>query len=156
MRVVVIAGTRHRGWSRVVDHGGLIASIIEPRKEYYKQELNVSSISCDVGFGKAVKEYCEENGIKFFEFVVYFNGPRERHEFTAAYMSRHAALVDVGDEFHVTVSQTRKSTIEDLVERVKRSGKTYALYNEQNEVVEYYDAEAQSNEQSSKETEGDA
>lgn len=142
MRTVVVVGSRHRGWTRDVDHPALIEAIIAPRKEYYGSELSVSSIGCDMGFGKAVKEYCEENGVKFFEFVVYFNGPRSKEEFRAAYLSRHAALLFVGDEFHITISGTRKSDVEDLVERVRASGKSYALYDEENKVVEMFDAEA--------------
>lgn len=142
MRTVVVVGSRHRGWTRDVDHQALIESIIGPRKEYYGNTLSVSSIGCDMGFGKAVKEYCEENGVKFFEFVVYFNGPRSKEEFRAAYLSRHAALLFVGDEFHITISGTRRSDVEDLVEQVRASGKSYALYDEENNVVEMHDAEA--------------
>lgn len=141
-RTVVIVGARHRGWSREVNHQALIESIIAPRKEFYGQTLSVSSIGCDVGFGKATKEYCEEQGVKFFEFVVYFNGPRSKEEYTYAYLARHAALMEVGDEFHITVSQTRQSTVEDLVERVRASGKLYVLYDELNNVLEFYDPEA--------------
>lgn len=142
MRTVVVVGTRHRGWSREVDHNELIDAIIRPRKEYYGDALSITSIGCDMGFGKAVKEYCEENGVKFFEFVVYFNGPRSKEEFAAAYLSRHAALLFAGDEFHITVSATRRSAVEHLVEQVRASGKSYALYNEANNVVEMFDAEA--------------
>jgi hypothetical protein len=140
MRTVVIVGSRHRGWTRQIDHISLIQAIIDPRKDYYREGLSVASIGCDIGFGKAVKEYCEENGIKFFEFVVYFNGPREKAEYTQAYQARHAALLDVGDEFHITVSKTRRSAVEDLVTRVQGSSKTYVLYDEDNTVLEMYDA----------------
>ena len=144
MHSVAIVGSRHRGWGkRAVDHTILIDSILQSRKEYYKDALNVSSLYCDRCFGKAVKDYCEEQGIKFFEFVVYFNGPREKHEYTAAYLGRHAALLEVCDEFHIAVSDTRSSTIEDLVQRVIASGKSYVLYNDNNEAIEFYDASAQ-------------
>ena len=142
MWTVAVVGARHRGWSREVNHSDLISMIIQPRKEYYKEGLSISSIGCDVGFGKAVKEHCEENGIKFFEFVVYFNGPRQREEYAKAYIARHASLLEVADEFHITVTGTRHAIIEDLVERVRTSGKMYCLYNEQNEVIEYYDPTA--------------
>ncbi len=140
MRTVVIVGSRHRGWTQQIDHTGLIQEIIDPRKAYYRDSLSVASIGCDIGFGKAIKEYCEENGVKFFEFVVYFNGPREKLEYKKAYQARHAALLDVGDEFHITVSKTRRSDVEDLVARVQMSGKTYVLYDEDNVVIELYDA----------------
>lgn len=153
MRTVVLVGSRHRGWSRDVNHIGLIETVLKPRQEYWQHELSVSSIGCDVGFGKAVKEYCEEFGIKFFEFVVYFNGPREKAEYTAAYSARHAALLDVGDEFHITVSNTRKSSVEDLVLRVQQSGKSYALYDEDNNVVEMFDGEASNEKEAQTETE---
>lgn len=147
MRTVVVVGSRHRGWTRDVDHLALIEAIIGPRKEYYGTTLSVSSIGCDMGFGKVVKEYCEENGVKFFEFVVYFNGPREKEEYTAAYLARHAALLYVGDEFHITVSNTRRSAVEDLVTRVRESGKSYALYDEENKVVEMFDTEVSNGKQ---------
>lgn len=136
MYVVAIVGSRHRGWTRGVDHQGLIEQVLSPRREYYGEQLNVVSIGCDVGFGKAVKEYCEETGIKFFEIVVYFNGPRSKDEYARAYNSRHAALIDCADEFHITVSSTRSTNVEDLIERVRSTSKPYAAYNEQNEVVE--------------------
>lgn len=137
MYIIAVVGSRHRGWTRAIDHDGLIGDILQPRKEFYGEGLTVASIGCDVGFGKSVKAYCEEHGIKFFEFVVYFNGPRPREEYTAAYVARHAALLDCAHEFHITVSSTRRANVEDLVERVRASGKPYALYNEENVVIEY-------------------
>lgn len=136
MYVVAIVGSRHRGWTRGVDHQGLIEQILAPRIAYYGDQLNVVSIGCDVGFGKAVKEHCEETGIKFFEVVVYFNGPRSKEEYARAYNSRHAALIDCADEFHVTVSSTRSTNVEDLIDRIRTTSKPYAAYDENNVVLE--------------------
>jgi hypothetical protein len=95
-------------------------------------------MGCDLGFGRDVKVYCEEHGIKFAEFVVYFNGPREKDEYASYYNVRHAALVDIGDEFHIAVTQSRMSSVEDLASRVKSTGKPYCLYDEDNKVIEYH------------------
>lgn len=141
MFTVVIVGPRHRGWSRSVNNGGLIRSVLLERKEYYGSDLNVASISCDVGFGADLKAYCEEAGVKMIEFVIYFNGPREKEEYSQAYLARHAALVEIGNEFHLAVSNSRRSTVEDLVSRVKASGKPYFIYDEDNVLMESKDAQ---------------
>lgn len=143
MHTVVIVGARHRGWKRSVDNLAIIKGVIEGRQKQlgaHAHELNVASMSCDAGFGKDLRIYCEEEGIKFCEFVVYFNGPRERDEYNRAYRARHAALVEIGDEFFIAVLNSRKSTVEDLVDRVRNSGKTYVLYDDGNNIIEYYDA----------------
>lgn len=110
--------------------------MLAERKVYYGDDLTVISISCDTSFGRDVKVYCEERGIKFIEFVVYFNGPREKDEYMAAYVARHASLLEIGDEFHIAVSQNRQALVEDLVQRVKSSQKPFALYSDKNEVID--------------------
>ena len=143
MHTVVLVGARHRGWKRSVDNMAIIKGVLEERRKQlgeHAHELNVASMSCDAGFGKDLRVYCEEEGVKFCEFVVYFNGPRDRAEYNRAYRARHAALVDIGDEFFIAVLNSRKSTVEDLVERVRDSGKTYVLYDDTNNIIEYRDA----------------
>jgi hypothetical protein len=135
---VVFVGPRHRGWAKnaSVDNSSTIDSVLAPRKEYYGNDLNVISISCDVGFGKDLKAYCEERGIKFLEFVVYFNGPRSKPEYAAAYNARHASLLEIGEEFHVITSRNRQSNVEDIIDRLRLTKKPYAIYNEETEVIE--------------------
>jgi hypothetical protein len=138
VRTIVFVGPRHRGWAKAsVDNSSTIDTVLNPRKDYYKEDLNVVSISCDVGFGRDLKIYCEERGIKFLEFVVYFNGPRSKPEYSAAYHARHAALVEIGDEFHIITSKNRASNVEDIIERVKQLSKPYVVYNENGETIEF-------------------
>lgn len=136
MHTVVLVASRHRGWNKPADNISLITSLLSERSAYYGADLTVASIGCDHGFGKDVKDYCEEHGIKFVEYVVYFNGPRDKSEYEAAYKARHAALLDIGVEFHMLVSNNRRTTVEDLVERVQRSAHDYAIYDESNHVIE--------------------
>lgn len=136
----MFVGPRHRGWAKgvSVDNSALIDAVLRPRQEFYHEDLNVVSISCDVGFGKDLKIYCEEHGIKFLEFVVYFNGPRLRSEYSAAYSARHAALLEIGHEYHMVTTKNRQSNVEDIIERVKQRTPlaSYCVYGEQGEVLE--------------------
>ena len=141
---LVFIGNRHLGYNR--KHAEfcaiMIDKIISSYVERYNSLLNISSISCDTAFGKGIRDYCEEHGIKFAEFVVYFNGPRDKTEYEKAYKARHAALVDMGEEF-VVVNSSRQMTLLDLMYRVRLSKKPYTFYNDKGTIVEQVCASTQ-------------
>lgn len=135
----ILVGNRHLGSNprSVAMCDTIVSSILTDLMTKHGVGLNVLSISCDTAFGKSVRVFCEENGIKFAEFVVYFNGPRERDEYDRTYKARHAALLDAGDVFHIVNNPKQVTTIRDLLERVKEANKPYYLYNEKGTVIEF-------------------
>lgn len=136
MRCAVIVSSRHRGWHEDT-HKEWIARLITDRLEAYRGELTVTSIGCDTGFGKAVKTYCEEEGVKFFEFVVYFNGPRSRQEYAACYRARYASLLEVGHEYYFFTTKSGQTHLDELIERVRASGRPYYIFDKDYNLIEF-------------------
>lgn len=137
MRTVVVIGSRHRSWKEKGSHEEFIGHLIQDRVKAHGGALTVTSLGCDMGFGKAVKVYCEEEGVKFFEFVVYFNGPRPRDEYADCYRARHAALLEIGSEYYMFTTTEGQTHLDDLLERVRSSGKPYYMFDKNYVLIEY-------------------
>ena len=139
MKTIVIVGWRSKGWRHPGSEDpctGVVRYIIEDlQQSAMLEQVRVCSIGTDSGIGAVVKASCTTFGVPFFEYKVQFQGGSQE-EYLSGYVARHAALLEVGDEFHIFVSGSRKSIIENLVERVKRSDCSYRLYNERGEVIE--------------------
>jgi hypothetical protein len=134
MKIVAIVGSRHRVPKVASDNIALISQILLP---LISEPITVLSLGCDQGFGKDVKDFCNEQGISFAESIVWFNGPRSQAEFNHLFLSRNAAIAWAATEFHLVVSAKRNTHVEDLLARVKELGKPFTVYNEKNEIVEY-------------------
>lgn len=137
MRTAVVIGSRHRSWKGKGAPDSFIGNLIQDRVKVHGGALTVTSLGCDMGFGKAVKVYCEEEGVKFFEFVVYFNGPRPRDEYASCYRARHAALLELGDEYYMFTTTEGQTHLDDLLDRVRASGKPYYMFDKDYNLIEF-------------------
>lgn len=146
MRRVVIVGARHRGWNPKRSYATQVASQADElfvrnmldnfRKTY--GEFAIISIGCDITFGKMVQSTCEDAGVPFIEVRI----KRTKHVPKAIYeilhIARHGALMELGEEFHVFVTNKRISNVEDLVQRLElnpRERRLYRIYDEDLEVI---------------------
>ncbi len=137
MKTAVIVGSRHRSWRETATHVEFIAHLIQDRLRAHGSQLTVTSLGCDMGFGKAVKVYCEEEGVKFFEFVVYFNGPRPKEEYATCYRARHASLTEIGHEYYMFTTHEGQTQLDDLLDRVREVGKPYYIFDKDYNLIEY-------------------
>lgn len=145
MRRIVIVGSRHRGWQdglpALLQRGSqedreTVDRMLAEFQRRYPLGFCVLSLGCDVGFGRMVKELCEARQVGMMETMVQFNPHLPKPFFELLHLSRHAALQDIGQEFHIFVTKARISNIEDLVGRLRNSQLPYYVYSETNEVVE--------------------
>lgn len=121
MHVVAVIGSRHIKVNRL-----WVATLIQDRVATYGSELTVTSLGCNWGFGRDVKDYCKETGVKFCEFLVYIGDTRPKEEYAKLQTARHAALMEVVDEFYIATPGTEHTA--DLVRRVTTSNKTYFIF----------------------------
>jgi hypothetical protein len=130
---VVLVGARS-GRSEMADTA-LVNEIVDRCKEKYSN-LIIIVASCDKGVGKIVKtRNVDPHFPGKFEFDMielqlkhYFQYERSRSEFTANWIALNGVLVELGDEFHLLTEDYPKGAMADLVRRIKREGRPYALY----------------------------
>jgi len=139
LRTVVIVGWRSKAWKHPEPDDPCSVTVRDLIEEMQQSamldQVRVCSIGSDSGIGAVVKATCATYGVPFFEFKVWFQGG-DQDSYISAYVARHASLIEVGDVFHIFVSDSRKSIIENLVERVKSSVHPYKLYGENGQVLE--------------------
>jgi len=143
---LVIVGSRHRGWkdnTPVRDQTGsetdrtFIEELLRRRHAECPDGILVLSIGCDAGFGFMVRDIATALGIPFVEYFSKFTGHIPKIQYEFIHLGRHAALVDVGEEFHVFITQSRFSNIEDLVVRLALDKLDAKIYDEEcNEIDE--------------------
>lgn len=114
----------------------MMEEMLRTFRQRYPSGFCVLAMGCDCGFGRMVKEVCDESGVGMMEVLVQFNRHLPRAQYELLHLSRHAALVDMGQEFHLFVTRKRISHIEDLVVRLRRSPLPYFVYDEANALVE--------------------
>jgi hypothetical protein len=145
MRRIALVGSRHRGWQDGVagvlqrgspEDGAMVRHMLQEFRQRYPQGFYLLTIGCDAGFGRMVKEACEAEKVGLMEAITQFNSHMPKPHFELLHLARHAALLDVAQEFHIFVTRSRISNIEDLVSRLKGGRVPYFLYNERCEVVE--------------------
>lgn len=145
IRRVVIAGSRHRGWVEGVPYieqtgkpedGEFLNALLDRLVAQYGENLAILSIGCDLGIGQQVRALCNDRKIHFVEITTKFSFSVPKPFYELIYLCRHAALLDVGEEFHIFVSRSRFSNIEDLVQRLQGSEASYAVYDEDNKLIE--------------------
>jgi hypothetical protein len=113
----------------------LVNEIIDMCKEKYSN-LVIVVASCDKGVGKIVKTRNVDPHVPGkFEFDMielqlkhYFQYERSRSEFTANWMALNGLLVELGDEFHLLTEDYPRGSMADLVRRIKKEGRPYAIY----------------------------
>lgn len=143
MRRVAIAGSRHRGWkdklpadlqeANEVD-AALIRGILLSCKTHFP-EFYVLTIGADLGFGRSVRRIAAEEGVGVAEIIVRMNDRVPRMDFELIYLSRHAALVDLADEFYLFVTDARVSQLEDLIQRLEEDDRPVTIYGEDGSVI---------------------
>lgn len=139
MYKVVIAGSRHRGWQEGIPHNlqegsaadkELVRALLQRLQDAHGNQLLVLSVGCDTGFGRMVRNLAEEKQLSFAEVGMRINERVPREQYVLLWLARHAALVDIGQEYHIFVVDSRFSHIEDLVTRAEQSGCPTTIYSE--------------------------
>jgi hypothetical protein len=142
MKRVVIAAARHRG---VGPHDGeallrdetIVERIItEAVARYTQAGFFVLGLGADLGLNKAIAEVAGRCGISYVQILFSFclRWPLLDQELLG--MARHAALVELGTEFHLFVTRARASQIEDLLQRLEGiPSLPYTLYGEEGAIV---------------------
>lgn len=125
----------------------LIDQMLVDLQARYPMGFCILSMGCDIGFGRMVKECCEKRSVGMMEAMVQFNSHLPKHHFELLHLSRHAALIDVGQEFHIFVTRARISNIEDLVGKLRYCRLPFKVYGELNQIVESWEAPVLSPEQ---------
>lgn len=112
----------------------LAASVAEYGPDFWVISLDLAS-----SVGVELKNLCQEMNISVAEYSVRLHrGMGSCGSMGLFYRARHASLVDIGDVYHIFGSLKRAADIEDLVERLKKSEKPYAVYGLEGDIVEAY------------------
>ena len=132
---VVIVGDRLREGNQE-DDMELVNGLIDSLKKKYA-DFQVITASCDRGIGKYLRNRCgprvegERSGeVDFTEVVmkIYLRHP-SKQALNERWRARNAALVELGEEFHLCPMQYGRSTTTwDLIKRVRKAGLPYAVY----------------------------
>lgn len=134
---VVIAGARHM--FPQPDYRVVEALVLGRQTEL--KDLMVFSIGCDVGIGGMVKSCCLANKIPFAELSMHYSDQVTAAWREAGNLSRHSALISIGEEIHIFVSDNRMSDIEDLADLAQKSGIPTSIYGRYGKCIEKTDKE---------------
>jgi hypothetical protein len=154
MHIVVVAGSRHRGWRDGLPWSKQLGSpedaeyldaLFSSLQEEHGAKLLIMSIGCDTGFGKLVKRVAEDKGIAFGEYLVILGNGVPKPYYELFFLGRHAALLDIGKEFWVFPVKSRMSNVEDLIQRLQMTrDRRYKVIDEGFQVTDWsqhFDAE---------------
>src|ERR1700733_11519417 len=122
---VVVVGSREWMGNWAAEQ---VNKVLEGLRTKYSGLLIVSS-SCDKGVGMHVKGKClkDKTAFQFVEIHARIFADIPRAKLAQIHQARNAALVELGEEFHVFVDADRRGTFEDLIERVERAGRKEVL-----------------------------
>lgn len=132
MRIAIVGG---RGRSELSDTA-LVNQIVDFCIERHSNVIFIVA-SCDKGVGRIVKSrnldkhrpnQYEFNMIEIQMRHYLASGELPRVEFTSHWNSLNAAIVELGDEFHILTAEFPKGVTQDLLRRVKEAGRRVALY----------------------------
>lgn len=145
MRRIVIVGARHRGWNAErsyqtqeateQDTDAVDELLTKSAVEY--GDFIVLSLGCDIGFGRMVLTACEDRKIPFVEVRIKRTKKVPKEVYELLHIARHAALLELGEEFHLFVVGSRISNVEDFVQRleINEDKRPYYVYDEQGKIV---------------------
>lgn len=113
----------------------LVNQIIDACREKYSKLLIITK-SGDKGVGKFILDRCREskdNGNQDFDMIELSLRHILRHElpkqeFLGHFNTLNAALLELGDEFHLLTEEYPTGAMLDMIDRVKRFGVPYAVY----------------------------
>ena len=144
MRRIILVGARHRGWNPARSYQTQTASADDERlvsamlQRWQREgEFLIASLGCDIGFGRMVQAACEDRKIPFIEVRVKRSRRVPQSIYELLHIARHAALMELGTEFHVFIADSRVSNIEDLVQRLElqHEKRPYYIYAEDGTVI---------------------
>lgn len=115
MKVISILGPRFRD----VGNEELFAKIMASLAKRDVGSVVLLSTSCDVSFGKALKEYCGSKEIRLVEYLVYYhcdwNDEELRELKKQTFRSRQVCMVSDSDEIHIAMSSHAECTYKSLL-----------------------------------------
>lgn len=131
MRVVIV-GARNR--SEIADTKLVYAILDECIAKYGK--LMVVTKACDRGVGKIIKSRCLDSNkpnVPEFDMVEmslrhYLIRELPRSEFLGDFNTLNAALVEIGDEFHLLTEEEPRGSMLDMLIRVQKADRPCAVY----------------------------
>jgi hypothetical protein len=132
MKVVVMGA-----WNRdEVADIQLVGQLLDSLVVRYGDQLIIVTAGCDRGVGKLVKNRAmpQNKGAEQGEFAFIevstriFIQDASKSTLAGIFIARNATLVELGEEFHLFLGRESKGAMQDLVERVERSGIPFALY----------------------------
>ncbi len=132
---VVIVGARHGNNTSHDYIEGLMKGIVERLKN-----VIFITMGCERGVGQSVRSVCLVETYRLLQFEV-FTKEVDAINCEVAFMARHHSLVNIGEEFHIFVSQSRQSNIEDLVDLVKQIEAPWKVYGNFGSIIENKEAE---------------
>lgn len=128
---VVIAGPRDRN---ELLYRPLVNAIIDDVKDRYSKLLIVTK-SCDQGVGKIIRDRCRDESKTIYDFDMveisirhYLIQELTQSEFQSNFDVLNAALVEMGDEFHLIMENIARGSMYDLLKRVIAAGRPYVEY----------------------------
>jgi hypothetical protein len=145
MRRIVIVGARHRGWNaersyqtqEATEKDTTIVSELLTKSAVAYGEFIVLSLGCDFGFGRMVLASCEDRKIPFVEVRIKRSRKVPKDIYELLHIARHAALLELGEEFHLFIAGSRISNVEDFVQRLEigKDTRPYYVYDEEGSTV---------------------
>jgi len=145
MRRVVIVGARHRGWNsdrsyqtqEATEHDTKIVSELLTKIAVAHGDFVVLSLGCDIGFGRMILTSCEDRKIPFVEVRIKRTRKVPKDIYELLHIARHAALLELGEEFHLFIAGSRVSNLEDFVQRLQdgKGKQPYYVYDENGFVI---------------------
>ena len=123
---VVVVGSRE--WTGEKAHEVIQKVLSDLRNKY--SDLMVITSSTDKGVGRIVQGIClkDKTSYSLTDYNVRVYASISRVKLAQYYNARNATLLEIGEEFHVFVDQSRKGWFEDLVERVNALERRRPLY----------------------------
>lgn len=143
MYPVAIVAVRHMDWNtdaeaqrhRIIQDP-VLETLLDRLISEHGPKLIVVGMSSDKPFGQAVKAYCNAHRVNYIEPVIFRFGEFGAAENIVINLARHSMLLELCSEFHVFISKTRATYIEDLVYRAKEARKKVRVYAVNGEVIE--------------------
>jgi len=113
----------------------LVDQIIDDCKDRYAKLLIVTK-SGDKGVGKFILDRCRsarDNGDHDFDMIEIslrhiLKREIPKNEFLGHFYTLNAALVELGDEFHLLAEEFPAGAMQDILKRIKERSLLYALY----------------------------
>jgi hypothetical protein len=131
---IVVVGARERKENEKDKQ--TVEELLKTLHRQYGTQLYVVSVGCDKGIGKYVREFCMGNKIIFSENRMKLEGESiPRRFFVQVFLSRNAALVELGDEFYVFRGPYDSGIVEKLIQPAKEKVGEHRV-----KVFEYEDA----------------